>query len=349
MNAKLEPTAWLADRNVLFLDRDELLYRVPSTGIDCTLIREMANHQAEPLGTSDVHSQEQTMPPHLTANSVLPDSVHHRFEVYAQLNPGAGAVKFDRTKLTYGELDSQADGLAVLLQQNGLSPGGVCAVCMKPSIAMVRAMLAVLKAGAAYLLLDPALAPEHLAVVLRMANPAIVMMCEDSSARLAATSAHIIFCREDCADLPYAWPDEYSTRCSSPAYATVTFPAADGPHFSFMTHMAFIDRLESAQEFSPIRQGDSFLQCTNSALKTLAWEFLWPLSHGAQLVIPFPETNPERMRELIARESITVMHVEPSLLHLLLGGSCRNELRKLRALSYASDPPSGGSGAAPQP
>lgn len=349
MNAKLEPVVWLADRNVLFLDRGELLYRVPSTGIDCTRIKEMADHQAEPRGASDVHAHEQTIPPHLTANSVLTQSVHHRFEVYAQLNPGAGAVKFDRTKLTYGELDSQADGLAVLLQQNGLGRGDICAVCMTPSIAMVRAMLAVLKAGGSYLLLDPALPSEHLAAVLGTSKPAIVIMRKNFSDRLVSTNAHIIFCGEDCADLPYAWPQEYPTRCLSPAYATVSFPAADGPHFAFVTHRAFIDRLESAQEFSPIRQGDSFLQCTNCALKTLAWEFLWPLSHGAQLVIPFPETDPERMRELIARESITVMHVEPSLLHLLLAGSCQNELRSLRALSYASDPPTGANGAVPQP
>ncbi len=343
MNPRAASGERFANHQVLWLDGDELLCRVPATGIYCTMLKEMALHQAGAINSRRDTPQEKSIPPDFTDENFLPYTVHRRFEVYAQLNPGAGAVMFDRTKLTYGELDAQADGLAVLLQQNGLGPGDFCALCMTPSIAMVRALLAVLKAGGAYFMLNPMLPAEHIAAMLCTCHPKIVIVRENCSDRLPATNAQIIFCDEDEDDagLPYAWPHECPTQRFSPAYAISKFSATGSPRFAVSAHMAVTDRLASIQEFSPIGQGDSVLQNTNSALDTFAWESLWPLSQGAQLVIPSTreETDPDCMRELISRVHITVMHVVPSLLQLLLTGACRDELRSLRALFCASDWP----------
>lgn len=341
MDSRPEVGAVPLDRNVLWLNSDELLYRVPPTGIDHTMIEEMAHHQAETTVSRREYQRKNFTHPGFIAGNFLLPPVQRRFEVYAQLNPGAGAIKFNHTKLTYGELDMQADGVAVLLQQNGLGPGDFCALLLEPSIALVRAILGVLKAGGAYLLLDPMLPVEHIAASLCASNPRIVIVQENFSDKITATDAQIIFCNEDATDLPCSWPQEYPTKGLSPAYAISTFSATDSPSFIISAHMALIDRLESMQTFSPIGQGDSVLQNTNDALDVWAWESLWPLSHGAQLVITprGKEMDPECMLQFIIQERITVMHVVPSLLQPLLTSSRQHELRSLRALFCAGDWP----------
>lgn len=344
MNAKQESGLRFSENNVLWLGMDELLYLRPPIVINGTLIAEIADRHKEMLDSPHVHPCERAirLDPF---NNFLIHSVHHRFEVHAQLNPGAGAIKSDRGQLTYGELDCQADGLAAKLQQTGVGSGHVCVVCMTPSISMVRAVLAILKAGGAYLLLDPTQEPERMVATLGKSDSAIVILDEDSSNRLMAPNAKTILCGESGVDLPYAWPQEYPTGTLSPAYAIATFPAADGSNFAFITHQSIVGQLAMIQEFSPISQGDSLMLNANCSLSTFAWKCLWPLAYGARLVIQStPETNPERMLEFIARERITVMHAEPSLLHLLLADSHCDGLRSLRALFCANQRSTGTSG-----
>lgn len=102
MNAGPEVGKWLTDNNVLWLDGDELLFRVPREGIDETLLEEMILHRAEMADPLRRYQRERPTAPSISAEHLFRQPLHRSFELYAQMNPGAVAVKFDHTELTYG-------------------------------------------------------------------------------------------------------------------------------------------------------------------------------------------------------------------------------------------------------
>ncbi|WP_213942338.1 AMP-binding protein, partial [Pseudomonas sp. dw_612] len=93
--------------------------------------------------------------------------LHQLFEAQAARVPGHVAVRCEAQSLSYGELNSQANRLAHHLVDLGVKPGDRVAICTLRSLEMLVALLAVLKAGAAYVPLDPAYPPQRLAFVLQ--------------------------------------------------------------------------------------------------------------------------------------------------------------------------------------
>jgi non-ribosomal peptide synthetase component F len=311
MDGRPDVRKWLTDHHVVWLGGDELLCRVPDTAVDWTMFEEIVQHPGETEASareqrSGLAARHALAPAHLD-----PPPVHRQFEVHAQLNPGARAVKSGQCELTYGELDCQADSLAAALQGEGLGPHELCAVCMQGSLAMVRAVLAVLKAGGACLMLDPAQPHARLVATLGTSGAKTVITQRTLADRFAATNAHVICNDDDSGDLPCNWPQDCPTDGVSPACAVCRYSESDAPTIVIQQHTDVLDRLASMQEISPIAQGDSLLQGASNVFDTAVWELLWPLTHGARLVIqPTRERmNLERMRELVAEERITVMHV----------------------------------------
>lgn len=317
MNVRPDIGKWLTDHHVVWLDGDELLCRVPYTAVDWTVLEEIVLHPSETAATARELQREpcprHAPPPHLDSPPPHLDSlpVHRRFEVYAQLNPGARAVKFGQAELTYGELDNQADGLAAFLQEQGLGPHDLCAVCMQGSLARVRAVLSVLKAGGVCLMLDPAQQGARLAATLVASGAKMAITQHGFTERFSAAGVRVVVSDDDIDDLPGAWPRDCPTGGVSPACAVCRYSESDAPTIVIQDHLDVIDRLESIQEISPIGQGDSLLQSADYAFDAAVWECLWPLTHGARLVIlPARERmDLERMRQLIVQERITVMHV----------------------------------------
>ncbi|WP_296000817.1 AMP-binding protein [Rugamonas sp.] len=278
-------------------------------------------HGAAPLGTVD-HPVLSTF------------TLQRRFEVLAQTNPGAAAIKSGAIKLTYGELDAQADGLAVLLQRRGVRSGSVVAVCMAPSISLPRAVLAVLKAGAACLMLDPAQKTAQLSAALREREAMLVLTAADATP-LSIQPAQEIRCTEDGGGLPFAWPDEYPTHRLSPAYAQRNHP--DGPGAGFGSHLSVTEQLLAIQSMSPIRPGEAVMQCSEATPTAFPWGVVWALSYGATVLIAAPGETADAyyLRQLILREHITAMPAVPALLALLERASEYGDLGPLRTLFCA--------------
>lgn len=334
MDARLEVGKWIADHGVLWFDSDKLSYRVPPPGTDRMASDGGFPHPAQTEGSFRQYQPERPMRLDPAAEYRPRHPVHRRFEVYAQLNPGASAVKCGQTELTYGELDAQADGFASLLQKNGIQPGDFCALSMAPSVAMVRAMMGVLKAGGAYFLLEPTLPADAVAAILRMSNSTTIIIQEKNADRFTAANARIVLCDDDADGIPYSWPQEYAIKELSPACASCAFSPAGSVSFAVSAHATLEHRLDSMQQIVPLCQGDSVLRNLDDVPGAFAWQLLWPLSHGARLVMASPqeEGDPQRLRQLIAREHVTVMHAAASSLQRLFGGSSREDLRPLRAL-----------------
>jgi non-ribosomal peptide synthetase component F len=202
-----------------------------------------------------------------------PAPLQRRFEMMAQTTPGAIAVKYRGRHLTYGELDAQADALALHLQAGGLIPGSFCVLDLEPSLAQVRAILAVLKAGAACLQFSSGVADAALAAVLAITQPALLITRGGSQLGATTRELRTICCDEDAADLPYGWPQELPIGERTPAYAFASVAKGD-LCISVCTHQALeacVDRATVAQP-GPIADVDPVM--------------LWrPLSSGAPLTI----------------------------------------------------------------
>ena len=192
----------------------------------------------------------------VTINNLHSLPLQRRFEVNAQTFPGAPAVKAGNQLLTYGELDNQADELALYLQRRGLHAGCFCIVRLEPSIAEVRVILAILKAGATYVKFDPGLGPQHEAAVFDVLEPAFLFVHVTEALSPEAGRLQVVGCEDGPMDLPYGWPDEAMVEARTPACAVVYPKPGGGICISMRTHqsLAFPERVPARSRRSTGRR-----------------------------------------------------------------------------------------------
>lgn len=200
--------------------------------------------------------------------------LQRRFEVIAQTTPCAIAVRFNGRHLTYGELDEQADELALHLQTGGLVPGSFCVMGLEPSLAQVRAILASLKAGAACLQFDPALTDRAKAAVLAMFEPSILFTRDGNCAVTPVWRMRAIRCTEEPTELPHGWPDEMPVHVGTLAYAFATVSPDGSLCISMRSHQAVGACIDTAHANLPALAADPD--------PAVLWR---PLSIGAPLTI----------------------------------------------------------------
>src|SRR6266536_4331976 len=134
------------------------------------------------------------------ARRAAPVCLHRLFEAQVERAPHAIAVTCDGQAVTYQDLNARANRLAHHLRTLGLGPETVVGLCLERSVDLVAAILAVLKAGAAYLPLDPTYPAEHLRFLVDDARACVLLTQESVRDRLPATSARVL-CLEDMAEL----------------------------------------------------------------------------------------------------------------------------------------------------
>lgn len=263
-----------AYEEVLLLADDELLYAAPrqknsqergnwDAGSHATVATHLSALLRQYIGGADRMELGAPLAP-----------LQRRFEIIAQTNPGANAVRFNGRSVSYGELDSQADALALHLQRGGLSPGSFCVVSMEPSLAQVRAILAILKAGAACLQFDPSMSGRPMAVVRAVFRPSIQFTHQGEYAGSSRTGIRTIRCDDDAAQLPHGWPDEFPVDARTPAHALATASDSGGLCISVRTHKALGACLEAMRGICPPLASVPYPAC-----------FWRTLSEGAQLTI----------------------------------------------------------------
>nr|WP_112264136.1 non-ribosomal peptide synthetase [Lentzea terrae] len=212
------------------------------------------------------------------------------------------AVRFEGEAITAAELERRANRLAHRLIAEGAGPERVVAVSLPRSIELVVTLLAVLKAGAAYLPIDAELPDERIAFMLGDADPVLVV------------------------DSPLDTDDQLSTAPEialtpdHPAYVIYTSGSTGRPKAVVVPHRGAVNRLLWTQHEYGLTPGDRVLQKTPASFDVSVWEFFWPLIAGATLVVAKPEghRDPAYLADLIQRESITTVHFVPSMLRAFL-------------------------------
>ncbi|WP_168706755.1 non-ribosomal peptide synthetase, partial [Gordonia paraffinivorans] len=203
--------------------------------------------------------------------------------------------------LSHAEFARQTRSLAATLQDRGVGAESIVAIRLRRSVDQVLALHAVVRAGAAFVPIDPDEPADRLEHILSVAAPDLVIT-EENLTELRANPA-----RRDPA--PVAGPD-------NTAYLLFTSGSTGKPKGVAITHRAIVNRLGWMQERYPLAEFDRVLQKTPATFDVSVWEFFWPFVAGAALVVPSADghRDPWYLRDVIDEHRITTVHFVPSML-----------------------------------
>ncbi|HEL5311120.1 TPA: enterobactin synthase subunit F [Stenotrophomonas maltophilia] len=252
-------------------------------------------------------------------------------------DPHAPALVFGDAALDYATLEARSFALAAQLRAMDVGPGSVVAVALPRSLELVIALVAVLRAGAAYLPLDLAHPDERLARIFASAQPVCVLAAAEDSARMAGVP---VLAPEQWTALSFAapWADPAP---SDAAYVIYTSGSTGEPKGVVIEHRAIVNRLLWMREHYSIRADDRVLQKTPATFDVSVWEFFLPLLCGATLMVAGPDAHrdPTELARLIRGHGITTAHFVPSMLDAFLAApaSAGLQLRRVFTSGEALD------------
>ncbi len=256
-----------------------------------------------------------------TASAYAQDAcLHTLFEAQAGLRPAATAATFENQRLSYGELNARANRLAHALRRRGVGPEVVVGLCVERSLEMIVGLLGVLKAGGAYLPLDPGYPGERLAFMIADAAPALILTQEALRGRLPDHVATLCLDAEWAAVAAESDGDPCAeTRAQNLAYVIYTSGSTGKPKGVGVSHRN-VTRLFGATEivYGFVAQ-DVWTLYHSFAFDFSVWEIWGALLYGGRLVIvPYlVSRSPEAFRELLVREKVTVLNQTPSSFYQL--------------------------------
>jgi iturin family lipopeptide synthetase A len=248
--------------------------------------------------------------------------LHELVEEQAALTPEATAVVFEGERLSYDELNRNANRLAHHLRAAGVGPDARVGVLMERSAEMVVALLGVLKAGAAYVPLDPEYPADRLDFMLKDAGVSVLLTHQRLDEKLPAHGARVVRldadreaaeALEDSNPAPSATPDNL-------AYVIYTSGSTGTPKGVMIQHRAILNRLLWMQDKYPLTAEDRVLQKTTFSFDASVWEFFVPLLAGAQVVLARPggQQDSAYLVEAVRRHGITVLQLVPTMLRVVL-------------------------------
>ncbi|HSF43680.1 MAG TPA: amino acid adenylation domain-containing protein, partial [Thermoanaerobaculia bacterium] len=244
--------------------------------------------------------------------------LHELIEGWVDREPAAVAVSCEGQALTYRELDSAANRLARRLSSLGVGPEVPVAVLVERSLEMVVALLAVLKAGGAYLPLDPGYPADRLTFLLADAGAPVVLAQEGLLPYLPATGARTVPLDGVAAGRGERIPG--GPDPSGLAYVIYTSGSTGWPKGTMNAHSGIVNRLLWMQERYGLTPEDRVLQKTPFGFDVSVWELFWPLLTGARLVMARPggHQDPAYLVRTVRQERITTLHFVPSMLQAFL-------------------------------
>ncbi|WP_116248127.1 amino acid adenylation domain-containing protein [Nocardiopsis sp. FIRDI 009] len=248
--------------------------------------------------------------------------LHELFERWADRTPDAVAARFEGVEVSYAELNRRANRLAAHLNRLGVAAEQAVGVLLPRGLELPRAVMGVLKAGGAYLPLDPDHPPERLARVTSDAGcsvavtttslagalpPEVLPLCVDSPAVSAAVDAA---------------PDDDPGHATDPrnlAYVLYTSGSSGMPKGVLVQHDSVVNMVECNHHSYGVGPGDRILQYSNPCFDVSVVDFFASLCNGATLVLAPRSTlvDPDALVSLMRRERVTFLEITTAVARLL--------------------------------
>ena len=246
---------------------------------------------------------------------------HEVFEAHAVATPDAVAVHADGSRMTYAELNERADRLAGILVERGVESASVVALFLERGAGMIEAMLGVLKAGCAYLPVDPQYPEERIRYMLADSGCMLVITESGLLDRLAPS------CPTLCLDgdevrIAQKRSEKVGRRVSpeSLAYIIYTSGSTGRPKGVCVRHRNLVHLVMTGPRAMPFGASDVWSVYHSYAFDFSVWELWSPLLSGGALAVVSEDQvqNPRRFVRMLAECGVTVVNLTPSALRQVL-------------------------------
>lgn len=267
------------------------------------------------------------------------DFIHQLIEEISQNTPTAVAVIDDiGNRLSYGELNDQADRVAQGLRSLGVKSGDLVSICVDRSVKMAVGILAILKTGAAYVPLDPNYPQDRLDYIVHDAGTSVLLTEHEHAKRFEGNVKNILlFDSETSAantsDLVH------SSDPANAAYVIYTSGTTGNPKGVVVTHRNLCSYVRSLPAALGLESSDKYLHSASISFSSSVRQLMVPLSMGATVVIASAERlrDPHLLFEFVARENVTVLDFVPSFwrscAHSVANQMSENNVRLLLSAS----------------
>ncbi|MEH2448289.1 MAG: amino acid adenylation domain-containing protein [Nostoc sp.] len=248
--------------------------------------------------------------------------IHQLFEAQVEETPDAVAVVFEDQQLTYQELNIRANQLAQYLQELGVLPEILVGICVERSLDMVVGLLGILKAGAAYVPLDPAYPHERLAFMLEDAQVSVLLTQQKLMAILPKYQGKVVYLDTDWQKIGQQSNCHLISQVTTKdlAYVIYTSGSTGKPKGVQILHQALVNFLSAMRLNIRLTQEDILLSVTTLSFDIAALEIYLPLIVGARLIVVSREVAVDgtQLLERLISSDTTVIQATPATWRLLL-------------------------------
>ncbi|MFF3334796.1 non-ribosomal peptide synthase/polyketide synthase [Streptomyces sp. NPDC002888] len=249
-----------------------------------------------------------------TAVEVAPLTVPELFAAQVARTPGAVAVVADGVSLSYAELDARSNRLARYLIGCGVGPESVVGVCLERGVELLVAVLGVLKAGGAYMTIDPEYPARRVAYMVEDAAPAVVLA---SAGTQALVPGAVLVEELDLAELD-GGPLDGVVRPQDAAYVIYTSGSTGRPKGVLVSHAGVASMRAGHSRLLGVGAGGRVGQFASVGFDAFAWEWFMALLTGATLVVIPPDQRAGApLAQLLAEQAVTHVLLPPAVLATL--------------------------------
>lgn len=248
--------------------------------------------------------------------------LHDLITSWAARTPDAAAVRFGGAELSYGALGQASRRLASYLRQLDVGPDRIVGVLIDPGLALPTAIVAILRAGGAYLPLDPAYPQDRIGYLLHDCGCDLVLTTRALARRLPDDVMPV--CPDEpllaamLARLPVQ-PDTATCRPGNLAYVIYTSGSTGTPKGTLVPHEGVVNLARHGRDAYGVGPGDRVLQFASVCFDVSVSDIFGTLGNGATLVCADRATltDPRALTALMRAEEVTVADLPPAILPLL--------------------------------
>lgn len=266
-------------------------------------------------------------------------TISQLFEEQVKKNPHKKAIIFNDKILTYSELNKKANQIANYLRANGIKPNQVVGIMVNRSLELITCMLGVLKAGAAYLPIDPTYPKDRINYILKDSKVSILLTLDKLKHNIDENTKYLItdFDKSDI----YNLSDGNLQNVNTPndlAYLIYTSGSTGNPKGVMITHKNVNNFIEATCR--KIHFESTIVSVTTFCFDIFVLESLLPLQRGLTIVLANEDeqNNPKKLNDLCLKYRVQMIQTTPARMSLLLSdNSSLKYLKRLKVIMLGGE------------